>query len=171
MKIFLFIFLLLNSYFGLSQKLILRDFDFSNGKTTLFICHDSSFSDVAYCSCKYITNKYNLDSLKMNWQGEITDTLLECGYNYFLYVIDVDSIISSIKVNTECGQAVTRGYIVNFKGNLLENLYPDKVAHKEIFYFPSLEAACHKYELIKANKDCFVTNSNADFFKMLTLCS
>jgi hypothetical protein len=148
----LFLILTLSLY---SQSPVLRNFDFSKDSYKLIVYHEAF--NTSYSESFYVSDISKLQLLKDNWIGDKTDTLYECGYDYYLYLIHSDSIVAEFNVNTECGQVFSKKWtLINFKGNPFQNLVKDGDAFRKHLSFSSLDTARITFARYKQNKNYFI---------------
>ena len=88
------------------QKVIKRPFQFQIDSTNSFL----------------ISDQQQIEDLKSIWKGTLTDEMLLCWYDYFVYVVQNNIIKHELRVNLQCGQVVTDFGIFDFKGNPFEQL-------------------------------------------------
>ena len=114
-----------------SQVKVLDNIDFLNNDYKLVFIQqreDSAHLVSEPLKSFLISDKQKLIELQNTWIGEETDDILLCGYDYYIYIIDKDSIVGKLNVNISCGQVVAYGIgkSCNFNDNPFKDLKKDK---------------------------------------------
>lgn len=110
-----------------------------------------------------ISDKKQLIELQNNWiVTEETDELMECGYDYNIYVINKDSIIGTMYVNISCGFVFATGIgkTCVFEGNPFKNLKVDKPIYRNCFSTNSIIEARKIHNKIITTKGVYYPEKN-----------
>ena len=103
---------------GQNSIKVLEDFHFADQEYALYINPQDS-ENLPF----YLVDKAKLAKLKESWIADLEsdDVMNYCGYDYYIYITQYDSIVSSINLNSSCGQAVLyqdgKKSIFNFQHN------------------------------------------------------
>lgn len=131
-----------------SQVKVLSDIDFSKNEYKLVFTFERAYDTINLISHTIkdfvISDKKQLIELQNNWiLTEETDELMECGYDYSIYMINKDSIIGTMYVNISCGFVFASGIgkTCIFEGNPFKNLKVEKPIYRECFSTKSIEEA------------------------------
>ncbi|MQP53515.1 MULTISPECIES: hypothetical protein [unclassified Flavobacterium] len=131
-----------------SQVKVLSDIDFSKNEYKLVFTHERAYDTINQISHTFkdfvISDKKELIELQNNWiVTEETDELMECGYDYSIYVINKDSIIGTMYINISCGFVFASGIgkTCVFEGNPFKKLKVDKPIYRKCFSSNSIEEA------------------------------
>lgn len=142
------ILLILFPILSFSQVKVLSDIDFSKNEYKLVFTHERAYDTINQISHTFkdfvISDKKELIELQNNWiVTEETDELMECGYDYSIYLIDKDSILGKMYVNINCGFVFANGIgkTCIFEGNPFKNLHVEKPIFKKCFSTNSIEEA------------------------------
>lgn len=155
-------FLVLLFTFNLSgQDKVLKDFDFEAHDYKFFffyqendIRHEDSLPLIKPF---VISDKQKLTDLKNDWiaTNEVKG-MLWCGYDYVIYVIENDTIIGHLNVNTHCGQVMAYGIGTSYdfkEHNPFEKLIGDAVVYDTVLRADTITKAR------KLFKDILVTDN------------
>ena len=132
-----------------SQVKVLSDINFlANDYKLVFNYERRAYDTINLISNSFkdfvISDKEQLIELQNNWIAtEETDELMECGYDYSIYVINKDSILGQLHVNISCGFIFASGIGKSciFEGNPFKNLKVDKPVYRKCFSANSIEEA------------------------------
>ncbi|EAZ94909.1 hypothetical protein FBBAL38_11209 [Flavobacteria bacterium BAL38] len=131
-----------------SQVKVLSDIDFLKNEYKLVFTHERAYDTINQISHTFkdfvISDKKELIELQNNWIAtEETDELMECGYDYSIYLINKDSIIGKMYVNISCGFVFASGIgkTCVFEGNPFKKLKVDKPIYRKCFSSNSIEEA------------------------------
>lgn len=129
-----------------SQVKVLSDIDFSKNEYKLVFTYERAYDTINLISHTFkdfvISDKKQLIELQNNWiVNKETDEIMECGYDYSIYVINKDSILGKMYVNISCGFVFASGIGKSciFEGNPFKNLKVDKPIYRNCFSINSVE--------------------------------
>ncbi len=153
-----------------SQVKVLDNIDFINNDYKLvFIQQREANANLLSESSKsfLISDKQKLIELQRTWIGEETDEILLCGYDYYIYIIDKDSILGQLNVNVSCGQVVAYGIgkSCKFNDNPFKDLKKDKQVFTKLLFADTITKARKIYE--KTIKTRGVYYPNKEYNKWL----
>lgn len=170
MRYFTFIFICLFISNTFSQHKVLKDFDFQN-KNYCFYFYESYNGQKNKKADELrkpftISDKNKLENLKNNWvaNSEAVEELL-CGYDYKIYIVENDSIVGSLSVNTECGHVNASGIGTSFDFtpcNPFENLIKDSDIYSAVFSSDSIPKSRELYSLLRNQKNVYYRSVNYD---------
>ena len=142
------ILLILFPILSFSQVKVLSDIDFLKNEYKLVFTYERAYDTINLISHKFkdfvISDKKQLVELQNNWiVTQETDEMLECGYDYSIYLINKDSILGKMYVNISCEFAFANGIgkTCVFEGNPFKNLHVEKPIFKKCFSINSIEEA------------------------------
>lgn len=143
-----------------SQVKVLDNIDFLNNDYKLIFIQqreDSAHLVSEPLKSFLISDKQKLIELQNTWIGEETDDILLCGYDYYIYIIDTDSIIGKLNVNISCGQVVAYGIgkSYNFIDNPFKDLKKDKQIFKKYLIADTITKARKLYDKIIASRGVY----------------
>ncbi len=104
-----------------SQNRVLDSYDFNDDLYTLFVIdvgepdlmweRDSGGNLLEYNTTKhyYTADSTILNRIKKTLIGDRVEYYYECGYDYFVYLTENDSIILEMRINLECGELLVQG--------------------------------------------------------------
>lgn len=144
-----------------SQNKVLKDFDLQNNEYTFYFFEkynaqkNKGKEDIK--KPFVIKNKQKLEQLKNSWIGDRgeTDEPADCGYDYEIFIVENDSLVSKLNVNTECGQVIVfgKGTSYNFSpNNPFESLTKDSDVYTATFLSDTLPKSRKLYALLKNQK-------------------
>ena len=162
MKRILLIFIFFPNFIT-SQIKVLSDINFSENDYNLVFNYERR----AYDTINLISNLFNdfiisdkeqLIELQNIWIAtEETDELMECGYDYSIYLINKDSILREMYVNISCGfvfaSGIGKSYV--FEGKPFKNLKVEKPIYRKCFSTNSIEKARKIHHKIIAKKGVY----------------
>ncbi len=135
-NIFLIGFLFFINQALFSQTKILKSFDFDKHDYRFYFIYqynDMRLEDsLEVISHFMINDKTELKKLQESWISTTeVEGILDCGYDWEIYVVENEKIVSNLNVNTDCGQVITYGIgeSYNFKGNPFLSLKRDKLVN------------------------------------------
>jgi hypothetical protein len=145
-----------------SQVKVLGDIDFLKKDYKLVFIYQRG-NDTAYLVSRtmknfMISDKHKLIELQNTWTGNNeTDKILECGYDYYIYIVDKDSIVGTLRVNIWCGQVIASGIgnSCEFKGNPFKNLTIDKPIYELYLSTDTITKARKLYNQINSTKGVY----------------
>jgi hypothetical protein len=156
------ILLILFPILSFSQVKVLSDIDFSKNEYKLVFTHERAYDTINQISHTFkdfvISDKKELIELQNNWiVTEETDELMECGYDYSIYVINKDSIIGTMYVNISCGFVFASGIgkTCIFEGNPFKKLKVDKTIYRKCFSINSIEEARKLHHKINSTQGVY----------------
>lgn len=161
------IFLIFFPNFIISQVKVLGDINFSTNDYKLVFTYERAYDTINLISNSFkdfiISNKEQLIELQNNWIAtEETDELMECGYDYSIYLINKDSIIGKMYVNISCGFVFASGIgkTCIFEGNPFKKLNVDKPIFKKCFSTNSIEEARKMQNKINSTQGVYYPEKN-----------
>lgn len=165
MKVLAIIILTLYSITSFSQIRVLENIDFSDNDFKLVFVNQrgNESSQIFSDSIKnfMISNKEMLIELQKSWIGYTeTDEILECGYDYIIYVLKKEKIIGQLNVNLNCGYvlALGTGKTCLFKNNPFENLTIDKKIYTRSLLTNDISKAKRLHNLLITTKGIHYPN-------------
>ena len=145
-----------------SQVKVLSDIDFSTNEYKLVFTYERAYDTINLISHTFkdfvISDKKQLNELQNNWiVNKETDEIMECGYDYSIYVINKDSILGKMYVNVSCGYVFASGIGKSciFEGNPFKNLKVDKPVYRKCFSIDSTEEARRMHQNIISTKGVY----------------
>ena len=153
--IFWILFLLLTLNL-LGQDKVLKDFDLESHDYKFFFFYqenDKRFEDTLPLIKPFvISDKYKLTEIKNDWiaTNEVEE-MLWCGYDYVIYVVENDTIIGHLNVNTHCGQVIAYGIGTSYdfnEYNPFEKLIGDAVVYDTVLHADTITEARKLYDKI-----------------------
>jgi hypothetical protein len=149
-----------------SQVKVLSDIDFSKNEYKLVFTYERAYT-INLISHTYkdfvISDKKQLIELQNNWiVNKETDEIMECGYDYSIYVINKDSILGKMYVNISCGFVFASGIGKSciFEGNPFKNLKVDKPIYRNCFSTNSIIEARKIHNKIITTKGVYYPEKN-----------
>lgn len=165
MKVLAIIILTLYSITSFSQIRVLENIDFSDNDFKLVFINQrgNESSQIFSDSIKnfMISNKEMLIELQKSWIGYTeTDEILECGYDYIIYVLKKEKIVGQLNVNLNCGYVLALGIgkTCLFKNNPFENLTIDKKIYTRSLLTNDVSKAKRLHNLLKTTKGIHYQN-------------
>lgn len=148
-----------------SQVKVLENFDFVNNDYKLVFINQRKNNPYLLSNAAEnftISDKQKLLKLQNTWIGEESDEILNCGYDYEIYIVDKDSIIDQLSVNIGCGTVVASKMLksINFKDNPFKNLTKDKKIFTIGLSADNITKARILYDKILSTKDVYFPNKN-----------
>lgn len=151
-----------------SQVKVLSDINFlANDYKLVFNYERRAYDTINLISNSFkdfvISDKEQLIELQNNWIAtEETDELMECGYDYSIYLINKDSIIGKMYVNISCGFVFASGIgkTCIFEGNPFKKLNVDKPIFKKCFSTNSIEEAKKMHNKINSTHGVYYPEKN-----------
>lgn len=135
-------------FLSLSQVKVLGNIDFSKNEYKLVFTYERAYDTINLISHKFenfvISDKKQLVELQNNWiVTEETDEIMECGYDYSIYLINKDSILGKMYVNISCGFVLASGFGKSciFDGNPFKSLKVVKPIYRKCFSTNSIVEA------------------------------
>ncbi|MFN8258243.1 MAG: hypothetical protein U0W24_21320 [Bacteroidales bacterium] len=150
-----------------AQEKVLKDFDFKNHDYSFYIIYqynDFRFED-SLPSIKpfIISDKEKLQQLKNDWIAKKeVDGMLLCGYDYKIYIVEHDSLIGHLNVNTDCGQVMAYGIGTSYDFepyNHFKDLISDSEAFDTVLRADTITEARILYNKIKTTDSIYYPNS------------
>ncbi|NHN26840.1 hypothetical protein FIA58_014235 [Flavobacterium jejuense] len=158
--------LLFNSSF--SQLKVLKDFDFQNKNYKFFFyeSYNGQKSKDSIIKPFAISDSKKLEELKNSWIGNNEATEIpDCGYDYTIYVIEEDSLVSTLSVNTVCGHIHAFGKETSFDftpNNPFKSLIKDSDVYAGVFTSSVLLKSRRLYALLKNQKNIYYKSVEYD---------
>jgi len=156
------ILLILFPILSFSQVKVLSDIDFLKNEYKIVFTYVRAYDTINLISHKFkdfvISDKKELIELQNNWiVTEETEEIMECGYDYSIYLIDKDSILGKMYVNINCGFVFANGIgkTCIFEGNPFKNLHVEKPIFKKCFSTNSIEEARKMDNKINSTKGVY----------------
>lgn len=151
-----------------SQNKVLKDFDFQKRKYKFFF-YESYNGQKSKDSIKkpfVITDIKKLEALKSSWIGNNEATeIADCGFDYNIYIIEEDSLVSNLSVNTVCGHINASGKGTSFDFtpyNPFENLIKDSEVYSAFFSSDSIKNSRELYILLKNQENIYCRSIKYD---------
>ena len=163
----LLFFLIICPILSFSQIKVLGDIDFLTNDYKLVFIYQRG-NDTEYLVSDSIKNfiisdKQKLIELQNTWIAyQEADVIEECGYDYYIYIIDNDSILGNLSVNISCGQLIASGKrkSYDFTGNPFKNLIIDKKIYTQILSSDTITKARKLYDKIISTKGVYFPDKN-----------
>lgn len=167
----IFIILIFFPNFITSQVKVLSDINFlANDYKLVFNYERRACDTINLISNSFkdfvISDKEQLIELQNNWIAtEETDELMECGYDYSIYLINKDSIIGKMYVNISCGFVFASGIgkTCFFEGNPFKKLNVDKPIFKKCISTNSIEEARKMHNKINSTHGVYYPEKNLNW--------
>jgi hypothetical protein len=143
-----------------SQVKVLENIDFLNNDYKLIFIQqreDGALLVSEPSKSFLISNKKKLIELQNTWIGEETEDILLCGYDYYIYIVDKDSILGKLNVNISCGQVVAYGIgkTCNFNVNPFKDLKKDKKIFMKYLIADTVTKARKLYDKIITSRGIY----------------
>jgi hypothetical protein len=149
-------------FLSFSQGKVLDDINFSSNEFKLVFIYERGNGSNNLISDTFqnfvISDKRQLLQLKNTWLiKEETNEIMECGYDYCIYVIDKDSILGQLYVNISCGYVFASGIGKSciFEGNPFKKLKVDKPIYTKCFSTDSIIEARKTHNKIITTKGVY----------------
>jgi hypothetical protein len=161
-------------FFGLTLNLfgqdkVLKDFDFDTHEYKFFFFYQDNeirYEDsLPLIKPFVISDKSKLTDLKNDWiaTNEV-EGMLWCGYDYVIYVIENDTIIGHLNVNTQCGQVMVYGIGTSYdfkEYNPFEKLVGDADIYDTVLRADTITDARELYNKILISDSIYYPSVNS----------
>lgn len=153
--------LILLKTIAFSQTKFLKQFNFDNGNYAIYLidCKQpltvkvktDSFKDTII-DCRsddnfQVAEVKMLNQLKKEWKGNRVNYKYNCWYDYFIYVVENDSVILKFEVNLKCSELIFKGTPYKINPTMITKYLPKfKVLNKQDATYKNISKAIKIWE-------------------------